>query len=310
MNDNIKRLRELQEKKQRKAHLDAIRSELAKQQRELSDKTISLKGAMVNEQADVDRLERGGLVSMFYELLGSKEKKLEKERQEAYAARMKYEAALREQTEVEHRLSRAVEEYRRVRDCEQEYSALLNALLEEVRAAGDSRSEEIVGIEQEIGQHNEVIREISEALAAANEASSAANTVLQHLEDAESWATWDILGGGLISDIAKHSALDSAQDAVNVLQSKLRSFKTELVDVNMEANVQISVEGFLSFADFFFDGFFMDYAVMDHIEKAIAEVRVTKEQIKGVMDTLRMMQKQREAEVHRLRERIEQLVME
>ena len=310
MNEKRKRLRELQEQKQRKAHLDAIRSELAKQQRELSDKTISLKAAMVNEQADVDRLERGGLVSLFYELLGNKEKKLEKERQEAYAARMKYEAALREQTEVEHRLSRAVEEYRRVRDCEQEYSTLLNALLEEVRAAGDSRSEEVLHIEQEIGQHNEVIREISEALAAANEASSAANTVLQHLEDAESWATWDILGGGLLADIAKHSALDSAQDAVNVLQSKLRSFKTELVDVNMEANVQISVEGFLGFADFFFDGFFMDYAVMDHIEKAIAEVRVTKEQIKGVMDTLRMMQKEREAEVHRLREQLAKLVME
>ena len=310
MNEKRRRLRELQEQKQRKAHLDAIRSELAKQQRELSDKTISLKAAMVNEQADVERLERGGLVSMFYELLGSKEKKLEKERQEAYAARMKYEAALREQTEVEHRLSRAVEEYRRVRDCEQEYSTLLNALLEEVRAAGDSRSEEVLRIEQEIGQHNEVIREISEALAAANEASSAANTVLQHLEDAESWATWDILGGGLLSDIAKHSALDSAQDAVNVLQGKLRSFKTELVDVNMEANVQISVEGFLGFADFFFDGFFMDYAVMDHIEKAIAEVRVTKEQIKGVMDTLRMMQKEREAEVHRLREQLAKLVME
>ena len=310
MNEKRKRLRELQEQKQRKAHLDALRSELAKQQRELSDKTISLKAAMVDEQADVDRLERGGLVSMFYELLGSKEKKLEKERGEAYAARMKYEAALREQNEVEHRLSRAVEEYRRVRDCEQEYNTLLNELLCEVRAAGDSRSEEILGIEQEIGRHNEVIREITEALAAANEASSAANTVLQHLEDAESWATWDILGGGLLADIAKHEALDSAQDAVNVLQGKLRSFKTELVDVNMEANVQISVEGFLGFADFFFDGFFMDYAVMDHIEKAIAEVRVTKEQIKGVMDTLRTMQKQREAEVHTLREKLAQLVME
>ena len=310
MKEKAKRLRELQEQKQRKAHLDALRSELAKQQRELSDKTISLKAAMVNEQADVDRLERGGLVSMFYELLGSKEKKLEKERGEAYAARMKYEAAVREQQDVESRLRRAVEEYRGLRDCESEYDVLLNELLREARAAGDSRSEEIVGIEQEIGGHNEVIREITEALAAANEASSAANTVLHHLEDAESWATWDILGGGLLSDIAKHEALDSAQAAVNVLQSKLRSFKTELVDVNMEANVQIRVDGFLGFADFFFDGFFMDYAVMDHIEKAIAEVRVTKETIKGVMDTLRMMQKQREAEVHTLRERMAQLVME
>lgn len=265
---------------------------------------------MVNEQADVDRLQRGGLVSLFYELLGSKEKKLEKEKQEAYAARMKYEAAAREQADLEHRLRRANEEYCSLRETEGEYDRLLGELLCAIKAAGDSRSEEVLRMEQEIGRHNEVIREITEAIAAANEASSAADAVLSHLSDAEGWATWDLFGGGLLSDIAKHSALDAAQDAVNVLQSKLRSFKTELVDVNMEANVQISVDGFLGFADFFFDGFFMDYAVMDHIEKAIAEVRITKENIKGIMNTLRSMQSRQEAEVHNLREQLAKLVME
>ena len=310
MKEKREQLRQLQEKKQRRVHLESLRAELTKQQRELSEKALALKAAMVNEQADVDRLQRGGLVAMFYELLGSKEKKLEKEKQEAYAARMKYEAAAREQADVENRLRRANEEYKAIGACEQEYDLLLKALLEEIKASGDSRSEEVLRIEQEIGGHNEVIREITEAIAAANEASSAADVVLNHLSDAEGWATWDLFGGGLLSDIAKHSALDAAQDAVNVLQSKLRSFKTELVDVNMEANVQISVDGFLGFADFFFDGFFMDYAVMDHIEKAIAEVRITKESIKGIMNTLRNMHSQREAEVHRLRDRLAQLVME
>ena len=310
MNEKTKRLRELQEQKQRRVHLESLRSELTKQQRELSEKTQALKAAMVNEQADVDRLQRGGLVSLFYELLGSKEKKLEKEKQEAYAARMKYEAAAREQTDLEHRLRCANEEYCSLGESEGEYDRLLGELLREIKAAGDSRSEEVLRTEQEIGRHNEVIREITEAIAAANEASSAADAVLSHLSDAEGWATWDLFGGGLLSDIAKHSALDAAQDAVNVLQSKLRSFKTELVDVNMEANVQISVDGFLGFADFFFDGFFMDYAVMDHIEKAIAEVRITKENIKGIMNTLRNMQSQREAEVHSLREQLAKLVME
>ena len=310
MSEKTKRLRCLQEQKQRRVHLESLRSELTKQQRELSEKTINLKAAMVNEQADVDRLERGGLVSMFYELLGSKEKKLEKEQQEAYAARMKYETAVREQGDVESRLRRANEDYSALAACEKEYDSLLAQLLAEIKAGGDVRREQVLGIEQEIGQHNEVIREITEAIAAANEASSAADEVLHHLSDAEGWATWDLFGGGLLSDIAKHSALDAAQNAVNVLQSKLRSFKTELVDVNVEANVQISLDGFLGFADFFFDGFFMDYAVMDHIEKAIAEVRCTKNSIKSVMNILRTMQAEREAKIHTLQERLAQLAME
>ena len=295
---------------QRKAHLESLRSELTKQQRELSEKTNFLKAAMVNEQKDVDRLEKGGLVSLFYELTGKKEQKLEKEQKEARAARLKYETAVREQQDVEHRLRRVKEEYSAIGACEREYDGLLEELLGEIRAAGDSRSREVLRLEQEIGEHNEVIREIAEAISAGNEALSAADTVLHHLSDAEGWGTWDILGGGLLADIAKHEALDSAQNAVNVLQMKLRSFKTELVDVNVEANVQISMDGFLGFADWFFDGFFADFAAMEHIENATAEMRVTKEKIRGITDNLRAMQIERETEIHTLREQLARLVME
>ena len=309
MNEKRERLRQLQARKQRKAHLDSLRSELSKQQRELSDKTIKLRAQMDKEQGDVDRLEKGGLVSLFYELTGKKEQKLEKERQEARAARLKYDTAAREQEEVEHRLRKVVEEYRSLRNIEGEYDALVAELLREIRAAGDSRSEQVLQIEREIADHNEVIREISEALAAGNEASTAANIVLEHLSDAEGWGTWDLLGGGLLADIAKHEALDEAQRAVNVLQTKLRSFKTELVDVQVEADMQVTMDGFLGFADFFFDGFFADYAVMDHIEQSTAQVRDTKNQIKSIMDKLHSMQTAREAEVHKLQEKLAELAM-
>lgn len=310
MKDKIQRLRALKEQMQRKAHLESLRSELTKQQRELSEKTGFLKAAMVNEQKDVDRLEKGGLVSLFYELTGKKEQKLEKEQKEARAARLKYETARREQEEIGFRLQKANEELRRMRCSEEDYNTLLEELLGEIRAAGDSRSREVLRLEQEVAQHNEVIREIAEAISAGNEALSAADTVLHHLSDAEGWGTWDILGGGLLADIAKHEALDSAQNAVNVLQMKLRSFKTELVDVNVEANVQISMDGFLGFADWFFDGFFADFAAMEHIENATAEMRVTKEKIRGITDNLRAMQIERETEIDTLREQLARLVME
>jgi hypothetical protein len=134
---------------------------------------------------------------------------------------------------------------------------LLQSLLNEMKAVGDRRSEEILRIEQEIGEHRTVIREVSEAIAAGGEVLSAVDTVLHHLSDAEGWSTFDLFGGGLLADIAKHDALNAAQEAVDSLQVKLRSFKTELVDVNVEANVQINVDSFLGFADFFFDGFFV-----------------------------------------------------
>ena len=37
------------------------------------------------------------------------------------------------------------------------------------------------------------------------------DSVLSSLESAEGWGTWDLLGGGLISDLAKHSHIDDAK---------------------------------------------------------------------------------------------------
>ncbi|MBQ3258775.1 MAG: hypothetical protein IJA67_15390 [Oscillospiraceae bacterium] len=310
MNDKIQRLRALKEQMQRKAHLESLRNELTKQQRELSEKTEFLKKAAFYEQKDVERLEKGGLVSLFYELTGKKGQKLEKEQQEAYAARLKYEAAVREQQDVEHRLRRVKEESNAIGACEREYDELLNELLADIKASGDHRSEEVLRMEQEIGENNALIREITEAITAGKAAASAADEVLNHLSDAEGWGTWDLFGGGLIADIAKHSALDSAQTAVAVLQSRLRSFKTELVDVDVEADVQISLDGFMSFADFFFDGIFMDYAVMNHIEQASDRVRKTKSRIREILNALSTLQTEREAAIHTLREQLARLVME
>ena len=41
-----------------------------------------------------------------------------------------------------------------------------------------------------------------------------------------------------------------------------RRFKTELADVEITADLQITVDGFLKFADFFFDGLFTDLSLI------------------------------------------------
>ena len=309
MKEKAKRLRLLQEQKARKDRLESLRSELTAQQRELSEKTIQLRVMMNKEQKDVDRLEKGGLAAAILELVGKKEQRLEKEKQEAYAARMKYDTALQEQEAVESRLRSTVAELHSLKASEGEYDFLLNELLTEIKNTGDSRKVEVLRMEQEMVAHQAAIKELSEAIGAGSEVLSAVQDVESHLRDAEGWGTWDLFGGGLLADIAKHEALEAAQRSVDRLQVKLRSFKTELVDVNVEANLQISLDGFLGFADWFFDGFFADYAVMDHIERSMGEVKATKANINGILNNLRSQLKQREAAVHSLQEELAKLAI-
>jgi len=80
------------------------------------------------------------------------------------------------------------------------------------------------------------------------------------------------MGGGLMADLAKYEELDDAQEQIEQLQVELRRFKTELSDVEITADLQVTVDSFLKFADFFFDGLFADWAVLDHINQAQSRV--------------------------------------
>lgn len=309
MTVNTQRLKTFREQTARQNHLKILRAELGDQQRKLMDKTAGLKAAYLQEQQDVDRLEGKTLAAMFYDIIGKKEDKLTKEKQEAYAARLKYDAAARELEAVESRLRAVSGELESLRGCETCYKQELQRVLEELKAGDDPRGEKVLALEAKIADRERDIKELKEAIAAGTSAMAAVDAVLQHLSDAEGWGTWDLFGGGLLADIAKHDALDNAQKAVEMLQIRLRSFKTELVDVEMEVNVKISIDGFLGFADWFFDGFFADFAVMDKIEQTSAQMRDAKQQLQRAMNTLQSKTIEAEAEIESAREEMGSLVV-
>ena len=128
-----------------------------------------------------------------------------------------------------------------------------------------------------------------EAINAGKTALHTVNEVLETLDNAEGWSTWDVMGGGLMADLAKYEELDDAQEQIEQLQVELRRFKTELADVEITADLQVTVDSFLKFADFFFDGLFADWAVLDHINQAQSRVENTKGQIKRVLALLKKM---------------------
>ena len=124
-------------------------------------------------------------------------------------------------------------------------------------------------------------KELKEALDAGKTALHTTEEVMDCLDSAEGWSTWDVMGGGLGVDLAKYDRLDEAQEQVERLQVELRRFKTELTDVEINADLQVTVDGFMRFADYFFDNLFTDWAVLDHISQAQEQVKDTRKQIQA-----------------------------
>ena len=115
---------------------------------------------------------------------------------------------------------------------------------------------------------------------------------------------------GNVQDERLYEELDNAQEQVEQLQVELRRFKTELADVEITADLQVTVDSFLKFADFFFDGLFADWAVLDHINQAQSRVENTKDQIKRVLALLKKMREDVDVQIADEKEKQEQLAVE
>lgn len=302
------KLQQLQEQMARSKQLEAMIKELRNQRDSLAAQVRELESIKLEEQADVDRLEGRSLAAFFYNVIGKMDEQLDKERQEAYAARVKYDAAARELEGVEADLRRYESELSALRGCEHRYDEILKEKADAIKAAGGSNGEEILKLEERNAFLESQKKELQEAISAGNAALSTTQQVLSSLDSAEGWGTWDLFGGGLVADLAKHSHLDEAQGAIEQLQSQLRRFKTELADVTIQADMQVNVDGFLRFADYFFDGLFADWAVLDKINQSQSQVQNTKSQIASVLSRLDSMMRTLEQEQVQIKSKQDTLV--
>ena len=82
-------LYELQQKVAMKPSLEAKLRELQNQRKEYDREVISLRLAFRKEQEDVEKLEGRSLANYFFQVVGKLDEKLDQERREAYAAKVK-----------------------------------------------------------------------------------------------------------------------------------------------------------------------------------------------------------------------------
>ena len=293
-------LQKLQKKVSQEKSVEAKLKELKSQKDELNSRVYVFKKTMKNEQADVERLERTSLSSVFYAMIGRKDEMLDKEKAEAYAAKVKYDAAVEELRLIEEDLHRMETQLCDLIACKKEYYLLLEEKKEAIKAAHSMEAERIVQIEEKIAEQKNHQKEIKEAVSAGTRALGSAISILSNLDNAQNWGTYDLVNGGLIAGLAKNSYLDEAQNKVITLQSQLRKFKTELTDITIQADMKVNVDGFLRFADYFYDGLFSDWAVLDRIGQSKSRVHSVKTKIENVLSQLDRMDRAAEQMIKQL----------
>ena len=135
------------------------------------------------------------------------------------------------------------------------------------------------------------LREVNEAVIAGETAIHSLQAAREKLDSARNWGILDILSGhkgGLISGFIKHSRVNAAQSCIDQAKSDLMRFENELRDVQDMNYLNVEISGFLTFADFFFDGLLADLLVQSKIADARAKVDDAINRVQNIVYRLRM----------------------
>lgn len=130
-------------------------------------------------------------------------------------------------------------------------------------------------------------KEKREAVAAGRRALESLRAAQRELDSAKNWGLVDMFGGGFFSSMIKRGKMNNAEQYMQQAKYDLRSFSKELRDVDQVMDLHINTDDFLSFADWFFDGFAVDWMVQSRINQAKEQVEEAIYRVERILSGLR-----------------------
>ena len=129
-------------------------------------------------------------------------------------------------------------------------------------------------------------KEVQEAIRAGEQVLQSLYYEGEKLENAGKWGIFDMFAGGFFSGYMKHSRIKEAEALLEQAKTELQLFQKELNDVREALHLQIEIGDFLTFADFFLDGFITDYLVQSKISDAREDIELAILHVNIILDEL------------------------
>lgn len=288
--------------------LDKVILSIGTEQKELKKKCRDLEEQLQKEEEDVEKLKKMSLSNFLHTLLNNKVEKLNKEEKEAFEAKLKYDSAVAELQACDNSLSAYKNKYSEVSGAKRRYSTLMAKKKAYVEQYMPDQWEPIEKKTETIKVIMSQLKELNEAIQAGNRVMSTISSTESALSSAANWGTYDMIGGGTIATMMKRDKMHTAQNHIHTLQNQMRTFSRELRDVDTYLDVDLQINSFLGFADYFFDGLIVDWAVQSKINDAKNKIYNVRGQIQTIMSNIQNEKNQLTRRKSSLENEIDQIV--
>ncbi len=218
----------IERRKHTESKLQQARLSLQSERKRLAD----ARAILLREEKDVRGLETLTMASILYSLAGRKDEKIDKEKQEFLAAKLKYDQATFAVNVLEADVESMARELTKLGDPQRDLALGLRAKEQLLLSIDDSRAKELADLQEGTGRLKAWRQELQEAIAAGGHARRQLQDVIKSLESDRSWGIWDMLGGGVLATGVKHLRIEDAKKQIHDLQQLLHKFNHELADLN------------------------------------------------------------------------------
>lgn len=254
------------------------------------------------EVKDVEKLNNFTFENLFCTLTSSKTDKLQKEEEEVLEVKSRIDRLDFEIEAEEKQLKNLKSDKRSKIKLKKIYVELLNEKREIIKNIYPGIWQEVEKRNEEIDCLNLKLKEIKEAVYAGERASTLVGKIQKTLQSAANWGTFDMVGGGILPSLTKRNKMREARDQIHDFQHTLRKFSRELKDVDMEIIIDLGIDDFLGFADWFFDGLIVDWMVQSKISNTREQIDRLDSKIDSLVSRLRMELKRTDVQIKELEE--------
>ena len=250
-----------------KNRIDPILAELYATRDDLESELNTLRAALQKEKADVEKIEGVTVSSIFYTVIGQKDKKLQKEKTEAAVAEEAFSALQSELSELNEEIKKYERELRTVRGCDLRYGRLLPQILDEIKTVDTPECKAVIDTFDSLTRVEEKLQKLDEALELCRDALKNARDIAQYIATADYYSKRDhknFSGNDAgYDEIQKYTSLESAQPIAGELTAQIKRLDASLVGELLDFEMDIEIP----FSEMLRDSFGVNLYMQSRIEK-------------------------------------------
>lgn len=265
-----------------------------------------LSAELEKDNPEVLKIKSSNITSLFYAVLGTKEERFDKEKQELLKAKLKYDQAKNNVDYLVNETKKIVDKLAKIDGCNAEYEELIDEKLRTINVEDEEAIKELKKLIKRKESMSANIIEINEAICYGERALDAIENSIKALDDVEGWGIPHIVADE--TRAVENSSIDHARKYAEQAQRMLEKFKKELSDIIMITGTEIAVGPFEAFADYFFDSMIFDWLVQTEMGKTLDTTKNMKNQLDKAMSKLYEEKVTEECMTNQIEEKINHII--